>query len=413
MDFNALLALMVQKNSFDLFITAGRAPTMKIDGVLVEVAKTVFNKEQTMALVLSLMEPRYKEEFHKTKECQFAISVPNVGHFRVSAFIQRDFAGMVLHRIRQDIPDFDSLNLPKIIKKLVMEKRGLILFAGALGSGKSTSLASSLKYRNQNSNGHIIILDDPMKFMHAHIGCIVTQREVGLDTESYTVGLKNALQQSANVVSIGEIQSREVMQSAFNIVDSGQLCLSTLTTNNAEQTVERILNFFPDDMQRQVRLDLATSLSAIISQQILRCENGQTYVVAEILIATPEVKEALRRGEFHRFKDLIINGRNSGMQSFDQARCDLFMQQKISYEDALESAEYKNEFRMMVKKLMENTDTADLQKNTVNNPSLDTSNQTSNNEQESKRPSAFESSEITLSDIYDDSSDAGSIFTHR
>ena len=411
MDFNALLALMVQKKSFDLFITAGRAPTMKIDGALVEVAKTILTKEQTMALVLSLMEQRYKEEFHQTKECQFAISVTNIGHFRVSAFIQRDSAGMVLHRIQQDIPDLDSLNLPKIIKQLVMEKHGLILFAGGLGAGRSTSLAASLKYRNQNSNQHIVILDNPMKFMHSHIGCIVTQREVGLDTESYEVGLKNALQQSADVVSIGEIQTREVMQSAFNIVGSGHLCLSTLTTNNAEQTVERILNLFPDDMHRQVRLNLATSLSAIVSQQLLRCPNGQNHVITEILIATPEVKEALRRGELQRFKDLIINGREVGMQSFDQARCDLFIQKKISYEDALESAEYKNEFRMMAKQFMENPD---LHNNIANNPLSDTSNLATNNEQESKRSSSvFESSEITLSDIHDDRSDAGSIFTHR
>ena len=185
MDFNALLALMVQKNSFDLFITAGRAPTMKIDGTLVEISKTTLSKEQTLALVLSLMEPRHKEEFHKTKECQFAIGVPKVGRFRVSAFIQRDAAGMVLHRIRLDIPDIDTLNLPEILKQLVMQKRGLILFAGTLGSGKSTAIAALTKYRNQNSNGHIIILEDPMKFMHSHAGCIVTQREVGIDTASY------------------------------------------------------------------------------------------------------------------------------------------------------------------------------------------------------------------------------------
>jgi len=408
MDFNALLAMMVQKNSFDLFITAGRAPTMKIDGMLVEVSKTVLNKDQTMALILSLMDARQKEEFHKTKECQFAIGVPKVGRFRVSAFIQRDAAGMILHRIRHDIPELDTLNLPSIVKKLVMEKRGLILFSGEFGTGKSTTLAALIKYRNQNSNGHIIVLEDPMEFMHSHIGCIVTQREVGLDTESYEVALKNALQQSPNVVSIGEIRTREVMQNAIGVVDAGQLCLSTLHAQNAEQAIERILNFFPEEMQRQVRLDLASSLIAVVSQQMLRLQNGKTYIIAEILINTPVVQEVIRRGEFQRFKELIVNGREVGMQSFDQARCDLFMQQKISYDDALESAEYKNEFRQMVKNIIETTDTSLLKELPAMNQSPE-----SKSEKEIKRPNALETNEMTLSDLHDNQSDTGSIFTHR
>jgi twitching motility protein PilU len=401
-DFNALLALMVQKNSFDLFITAGRAPTMKIDGSLVEVSKTFLNKEQTLALVLSLMEPRQKEEFHKTKECQFAIGVPKVGRFRISAFIQRDAAGMVLHRIQNDIPDIDSLDLPAVIKQLVLKKSGLVLFAGPLGSGKSTTLAAVIKYRNENSSGHIIALDDPMEFMHSHCGCIVTQREVGLDTESYEVALKNALQQSPNVVTIGEIRTREVMQNVISIVDSGQLCLSTLHAHNAEQVIERILNFFPEEMHRQIRVDLATCLSGIVSQHMLRLPNGKNYVVAEILINTPAVQEALRKGELQRFKDLIIHGRDVGMQSFDQALCDLFLQQKISYEDALESAEYKNEFRAMVKLAIENMEL---------NKSLETAVTTEKSDNVSN--ALFTTKEMTLSDVHDDSSDAGSIFTHR
>jgi twitching motility protein PilU len=407
MDFNALLALMVQKNSFDLFITAGRAPTMKIDGTLVEVSKTFLSKEQTLALVLSLMDARQKEEFHKTKECQFAIGVPKVGRFRVSAFIQRDAAGMVLHRIQSDIPNIDSLDLPAIVKQLVMQKSGLVLFTGALGSGKSTTLASVIKYRNENSSGHMIVLDDPMEFMHSHANCIVTQREVGLDTESYEVALKNALQQSPNVVSIGEIRTREAMQSAISVVDSGRLCLSTLHANNAEQTIERILNFYPEEMQRQVRLDLATSLRGIVSQQMFRCANGKNYVIAEVLINTPAIQEALRKGELQRFKELIVNGRKDGMQSFDQARCDLFLQQKISYDDALESAEYKNEFRLMVKQIMDGVEAS---------KSLETMTEQKDNrntDSEKNAPSIFESSEITLSDVHDDNSDAGSIFTHR
>jgi twitching motility protein PilU len=403
---------MVQKNSFDLFITAGRAPTMKIDGGLVEVSKTQLNKEQTLALVLSIMEPRHKDEFHKTKECQFAIGVPKVGRFRVSAFIQRDTAGMVLHRIRLDVPDIDTLNLPPIVKQLVLEKRGLILFAGALGSGKSTSLAALIKYRNENSNGHIVTLDDPMEFMHSHAGCIVTQREVGLDTESYEIALKNVLQQSPNVVAIGEIRSRDAFQSAISIVDTGRLFLSTLNENNAEQAVERILNFYPEEMQRRVRIELAASLRAIVSQQMLRLPNGKNYVVAEILINTPQVQEALRRGELQRFKELIINGRNAGMQSFDQGRCDLFVQQKISYEDALESAEYKNEFRQMVKDVMQqvNFNTVSETVDAKNAPTKD--DKTAKVETE-KLSVSFDTNEMTLSDVHDDSSDKGSIFTHR
>jgi twitching motility protein PilU len=409
-DFNALLALMVQKNSFDLFITAGRAPTMKIDGLLVEVSKTFLSKEQTLALVLSLMEPRQKEEFYKTKECLFAIGVPKVGRFRISAFIQRDAAGMVLHRIKNDIPEIDSLDLPEILKSLALEKRGLILFAGPLGSGKSTTLSSIIQYRNENSGGHMIVLDDPMEYMHSHRGCIVTQREVGLDTESYEVALKNAMQQSPNVVALGEICTREAMQMVINIVNSGRLCLSTVYGNNAEQTIERILNFFPDEMHRQVRIDLARSLLGIVSQQMLRCSKGKNHVIAEVLINTPAVQDVIRKGDSQRFKELILKGGDVGMQSFDQARCDLFLQKKISYEDALDSAEYKNEFRLMVKETMEKME---ANKSSETLASAEQNDSVTSSEQENKLPNLLASQEITLSDIYDDDSDMGSIFTHR
>jgi twitching motility protein PilU len=413
MDFNALLALMVQKNSFDLFITAGRAPTIKIGNTLVEVSKTPLSKEQSLALVQGLMEPRHKEEFQRTKECQFAVGVPKVGRFRVSAFIQRDAAGMILHRIKHEIPDLDSLNLPPIIKQLAMEKRGLILFAGGLGAGKSTSLAAVIKHRNQNSNGHIVTLEDPMEYMHSHAGCIVTQREVGLDTESYEIALKNVLQQAPNVVAIGELRTIDAMQSAISIVDTGRLFLSTINSNNAEQVVERILNLYPEEMARSVRLDLSNSLKAIVSQQMLRLPNGQNYVVAEILINTPAVQEAIRKGEFHRFKELIAAEQSVGMQNFDQGRCDLFIQQKISYEDALESAEYKNEFRQMVKHVMEKVAPENVPKNTVENVAPMPKNKADNKMESEKTLSLFEDRAMTLSDVHDDNSDAGSIFTHR
>ena len=410
MDFNALLALMVQKNSFHLFITAGRAPTMKIEGALVEVSKTTLTKEQTLALVLSLMEARHKEEFYKTKECQFAIGVPKVGRFRVSAFIQRDAAGMVLHRIQHEIPDIDTLNLPSIVKELIMERQGLVLFAGPLGAGKSTSMASLIKYRNQNSSGHIIVLEDPMEFMHSHANCIVTQREVGLDTDSYEIALKNALQQSPDVVAIGEIRSREAMQTAMSVVDSGCLCLSTINASCAEQVMERVLNLFPDDMQRRMRMELVSGLRAIVSQQLLRSSNGKNYVISEVLINTPEVQDALRRGEFHRLKEMIINGRDVGMQSFDQALCDLFVQQKISYEDAVNSAEHKNEFRFMVKQTMQKMNLTESQDDGV---VIAHSTPEKYGAEIKRSVGIFESKEITLSDVHDDDTDMGSIFTHR
>lgn len=413
MDFNTLLALMVQKNSFDLFITAGRAPTMKIDGVLVEVSKTLLNKEQTNALVMSLMEPRHKEEFHRTKECQFAVGVPKVGRFRVSAFIQRDTAGMVLHRIQHEIPDLDSLSLPPIIKKLALENRGLFLLSGGLGSGKSTTQAAVIKYRNQNSNGHIVTVDDPMEFMHPHAGCIITQREVGLDTESYEVALKNVLQQSPNVVSVGEIRNREVMDDAFSIVATGRTFLSSLAGNNAEQVSERILSFYPEEMNRRVRLEMAAHLRAIVSLQMVRLMHNRNYVIAEILINTPQVSEMIRKGEFQRFKELIVSGREVGMQSFDQGLCDLFVAQKISYDEAIDAAEYKNEFRQMVKQVMETIvpqsvpPEMPVEKRDLITPSENISKNESEN-----ILSLFEEKTITLSDIHDDS-DAGSIFTHR
>lgn len=413
MDFNALLALMVQKNSFELFITAGRAPTMKIDGVLVEVSKTPLNKDQTNALVMSLMEPRHKEEFHRTKECQFAVGVPKVGRFRISAFIQRDTAGMVLHHIPHEIPDIDSLNLPPVIKKLALEKRGLFLLAGGLGAGKSTAQAAVIKYRNQNSNGHIVAIDDPMEFIHSHAGCIITQREVGLDTESYEIALKNVLQQSPNMVSIGEIRNREVMDDAFAIVESGRIFLSSLIGNNAEQVIDRIVSFYSEDMNRRVRLEMAANLRAIVSLQMVRLANNRNHVIAEILINTPQVAEVIRKGEFQRLKELIVNGRDFGMQSFDQGLCDLFVAQKISYDEAMDAAEYKNEFRQMVKQVMEKIvpQTAQPEMPVEKREMTTQSENVSKNEPENML-SLFEEKTITLSDMHDDS-DAGSIFTHR
>jgi twitching motility protein PilU len=349
-DFNALLALMAQKKASDLFITAGRAPTIKIDGTLHEVSKSPLTPEQALTIVLGVMDQKQKNEFENTKECQFAIGLQDIGRFRVSAFIQRDTAGMVLRRIENNIPETEELHLPPILKDLVMEKRGLIIFVGATGTGKSTSLASLIKYRNQNSSGHIITIEDPIEFQHQHDGCIVTQREVGIDTESYEVALKNTLRQAPDVILIGEIRTREAMQNAIGFAETGHLCISTLHANNANQAIDRILHFFPDEMHGQLLLELSLNLKGIVAQQLIKRVDGKgRYPAVEILINTPLAKDYIRKGEINKIKELMKSSREQGMQTFDQALYDLFMTGKISYEDALNSADSRNEVRLMIK----------------------------------------------------------------
>ncbi|MFZ2403521.1 MAG: PilT/PilU family type 4a pilus ATPase [Methylobacter sp.] len=356
MDFKALLALMVQKKASDLFITAGRAPTIKVDGKLVEVSKSPLTAEQALMLVQSIMNQRQRDEFEHTKESQFAISIPELARFRVSAFTQRDAAGMVLRRIENDIPDAEALHLPPILKDLIMAKRGLVLFVGATGTGKSTSLASLIKYRNQNSSGHIITIEDPMEFEHPHLGCIVTQREVGVDTESYEVALKNTLRQAPDVILIGEIRSRETMQNAITFAETGHLCLSTLHANNANQALDRILHFFPEDMHSQMFMDLSLNLRGIVAQQLIKRTDGKgRYPAIEILINTPLAKDYIRKGEITKLKELMKDSREQGMQTFDQSLYDLYMAGKISYEDALNHADSRNEVRLMIKLGSEST----------------------------------------------------------
>ncbi|MGZ8189795.1 MAG: PilT/PilU family type 4a pilus ATPase [Methylococcaceae bacterium] len=357
MDFKALLALMVEKRASDLFITAGRAATIKVDGRLVEVSKTQLTPEQTLKIVLSIMDQRQKNEFENTKECQFAISDQQLGRFRVSAFIQRDSAGMVLRRIEHDIPETETLNLPPVLKDLIMEKRGLVIFVGGTGTGKSTSLASLIQHRNQNSSGHIITIEDPMEFAHKHLGCIVTQREVGVDTESYDVALKNTLRQAPDVILIGEVRTRETMQNAITFAETGHLCLTTLHANNANQAIDRILHFFPDEMQGQLLMDLSLNLRGIVAQQLIRRADGTgRYPAVEVFINTPLAKDYIRKGEVHKLKELMKASREQGMQTFDQALYDLYKANKISYEDALDSADSKNEVRLMIKLGTENVD---------------------------------------------------------
>lgn len=350
MEISSLLKLMSHKGASDLFIVAGKPPCLKVNGVIENLTDQKLTPEMTKNLVESVMSAEQKLEFERTKECNFAIHQQGYGRFRVSAYIQRNSQGMVLRRIAYNIPTVEELNLPNIINDLSMTKRGLILFVGATGTGKSTSLAAMIKYRNEHSYDHIITIEDPLEYLHPHAGCIVSQREVGIDTESYEVALKNTLRQAPDVILIGEIRTRETMQNAITFAETGHLCLSTLHANNANQALDRILHFFPEDMHQQLFMDLSLNLKAIIAQQLIhRADGNGRYPAVEILINTPLVGDLIRKGDIHKLKELMKNSREHGMQTFDQALFELYKQGKITYEDALHSADSKNEVRLMIK----------------------------------------------------------------
>ncbi len=360
MDFNELLNVVVEKKASDLFITAGRPPAIKVHGRMIDLSKTPLTAEQSHKIVLSVMNQQQRDEFEHTKECQFAISAPKLGRFRVSAFTQRDSSGMVLRRIETYIPKPEELHLPPILKELIMHKRGLVIFVGATGTGKSTSLASLIDHRNENSSGHIITIEDPIEFIHPHKGCIITQREVGLDTESYEVALKNTLRQAPDVILIGEVRSRETMQHAITFAETGHLCLCTLHANNANQALDRILHFFPDEMHSQLFMDLSLNLRGIVAQQLIkRADDQGRYPAVEILLNTPLASDFIRKGEVHKLKELMKQSREHGMQTFDQALYELYSCGKISYEDALNSADSRNEVRLMIKLGAENAGNLD------------------------------------------------------
>lgn len=350
MDFERLLQLMVEKGASDLFITAGIPPSIKLNGKVVPVTATPLSPEKTKELVESLMNPEQKLEFNQKKELNFAVSARGIGRFRASAFYQRNLAGIVLRRIETKIPKIDDLGLPDIIKELAMTKRGLIIFVGATGTGKSTSLASMIGHRNRNSKGHIISIEDPIEFIHQHEGCIITQREVGIDTESFDVALKNTLRQAPDVILIGEVRSRETMDHAIAFAETGHLCLCTLHANNANQALDRIIHFFPADRHRQLWMDLSLNLKAIIAQQLIPTPDGNGRRAAlEILINTPLAQDLIRKGEVADLKDLMKRSTELGMQTFDQALYELYDAGEITYEDALLHADSPNDLRLMIK----------------------------------------------------------------
>ncbi|MDR6936575.1 MULTISPECIES: PilT/PilU family type 4a pilus ATPase [unclassified Luteibacter] len=349
-DFTSFLKLMVHKQASDLFITAGVAPSLKVQGRVVPITQSPLSAQQSRDMVLNVMTPAQREEFEKTHECQFAISASGIGRFRVSCFYQRNCVGMVLRRIESKIPTPEELSLPPIIKQLAMTKRGIIIFVGGTGTGKSTSLASMIGYRNQNSTGHIITIEDPIEYVHKHEGCIITQREIGIDTDSWENALKNTLRQAPDVIMIGEVRTRETMEHAINFSETGHLCLCTLHANNANQALDRILHFFPEDRRQQLFMDLSLNLKGIVAQQLIPTPDGKARRVAvEVLLGTPLAQDYIRQGEIHKLKELMRDSNQLGMRTFDQSLVELYHAGEISYEDALRHADSSNEVRLRIK----------------------------------------------------------------
>ncbi|MEO7067856.1 MAG: PilT/PilU family type 4a pilus ATPase [Rhodanobacter sp.] len=349
-DFTSFLKLLVHKKGSDLFITAGAPPSMKVQGRILPITQSPLSPQQSRDMVVNIMTPAQREEFEKTHECQFAIAAQGVGRFRVSCFYQRNCVGMVLRRIEAKIPTLEELNLPPILKKLAMTNRGIIIFVGATGTGKSTSMASMINYRNLNSTGHIITIEDPIEYVYKHEGCIITQRELGIDTDSWENALKNTLRQAPDVIMIGEVRTRETMEYAINFAETGHLCLCTLHANNANQAIDRILHFFPEDQHQQLFMDLSLNLKGVVAQQLIPTPDGKSRRVAiEIMLGTPLIQDYIRQGEIHKLKEVMKESTLLGMITFDQSLVALFHAGEISYEDALRHADSANEVRLKIK----------------------------------------------------------------
>jgi twitching motility protein PilU len=345
-----LLRAMVAKKSSDLFITAGFPPALKIDGRVTPVSNQTLTPQHTMELARSVMNDKQAEEFESTKECNFAVSPAGIGRFRVNAFVQQARVGMVFRTITTEIPKFDDLQLPTVLKEVVMSKRGIVLFVGGTGSGKSTSLAALIGYRNENSHGHIITIEDPIEYVHEHRGCVITQREVGVDTESWHAALKNTLRQAPDVILIGEIRDRETMDHAIAFAETGHLCMGTLHANSSNQALDRIINFFPEERRAQLLMDLSLNMRAIVSQRLIPKKEGKGRAAAvEILLNSPLISDLVFKGEVHEIKSIMAKSRELGMQTFDQHLFELYEAGAISYEDALRNADSVNELRLMIK----------------------------------------------------------------
>ncbi|RME35129.1 MAG: PilT/PilU family type 4a pilus ATPase [Gammaproteobacteria bacterium] len=345
-----LLKLMVEKKSSDLFITVDFPPAIKIDGKVTPVSKTKLTPENTKALTYAIMNDRNLKEFEATKECNFAIAPAGIGRFRVNAFIQQGNTGMVLRTIETKVPTLDELGLPEVMKEIAMTKRGLVIMVGGTGSGKSTSLAAMINHRNENSFGHIITIEDPIEYVHTHKNCVITQREVGVDTDNWEIALKNTLRQAPDVILLGEIRDRETMEFGITFAETGHLAMATLHANSANQALDRIINFFPEERRPQLLMDLSLNLKAVISQRLLKKKNAPGRVAAiEIMLNSPLIADLIEKGEVHEIKQIMAKSNELGMKTFDQALFDLYEADLITYEDALRNADSMNELRLRIK----------------------------------------------------------------
>ncbi len=364
---NDLLKLMVSRGGSDLFITADFPPAMKVDGKVTKVSPQPLNAAHTMALARSVMNDKQVAEFERTKECNFAISPPGIGRFRVNSFIQQGKVGMVLRVIPLTVPTIDGLAVPQILKEVAGAKRGLCILVGATGSGKSTTLAAMVDWRNENSFGHIITIEDPIEFVHPHKNCVVTQREVGIDTDSWGAALKNTLRQAPDVILMGEIRDRETMEHAVSFAETGHLCMATLHANNANQALDRVINFFPEERRAQLLMDLSLNLKAMVSQRLIPRQDGRGRVaVVEIMLNSPLISDMIFKGEVSEIKEIMKKSRNLGMQTFDQALFDAYESKLITYEDALRNADSLNDLRLQIKLNSQHSKTQDLASGTEN-----------------------------------------------
>lgn len=345
-----LLRAMLVKKASDLFLTAGFPPAMKIDGKMTPVSQSSLSPIHTGEIARSVMTDKQTAEFESTKECNFAISPTGIGRFRVNAFVQQGRIGLVMRTITTNIPKFEELGLPVVLKDVAMTKRGLVIFVGGTGSGKSTSLAAMVGYRNENSYGHIITIEDPVEYVHEHRNCVITQREVGVDTDNWFAALKNTLRQAPDVILIGEIRDRETMDYAIAFAETGHLCMSTLHANSTNQALDRIINFFPEERRAQLLMDLSLNLKAFVSQRLIPKKEGKGRVAAiEIMLNSPLISDLIFKGDVHEIKEIMKRSRELGMQTFDHALFDLYEADSISYEDALRNADSLNDLRLRIK----------------------------------------------------------------
>ncbi len=345
-----LLKLMIEKKGSDLFITVGFPPAIKVHGKVTPVSKTELTADNTKALTYAIMNDKQLKEFEATKECNFAVAPAGIGRFRANAFVQQGYCGMVLRVIETEVPTIEKLGLPEVLKDVVMTKNGLVIMVGGTGSGKSTSLAAMIDYRNRNSYGHIITIEDPIEYVHPHKNCVIMQREVGIDTDDWDIALKNTLRQAPDVILLGEIRDRETMEFGIAFAETGHLAMATLHANSSNQALDRIINFFPEERKQQLLMDLSLNLKGVISQRLLKTPDGKGRVAAiEILLNSPLISDLILKGEVHEIKAIMKKSNEMGMKTFDQALFDLYEADQITYEDALRSADSMNELRLRIK----------------------------------------------------------------